>query len=103
MWAVCTLLFLSFLNFVICIRNYNHMTFQIYNDLDDADFEANPQLKADALRHSSTLMSRATVHHTLGVRCFYLIIVIIGWKISTTGMIGASLLLVPWLAYHDFV
>jgi hypothetical protein len=29
--------------------------------------------------------------------------VIIGWKISTTGMVGSALLLIPWLAYHDFV
>jgi uncharacterized membrane protein len=103
LWGVCVLLFMSFLNFVIVIRNYNHLTFHGYNELDEADFQANPALKQDALRLSQSLMSRATVHHTLGTRCFYLIIVIIGWKISTTGMVGSALLLIPWLAYHDFV
>jgi uncharacterized membrane protein len=97
------LLFLSFLNFVIVIRNYNHLSFLGYNDLDEADFAENPALKTDALKMCCTLMSRATVHHTLGTRCFYLIIGVLGWKISTSGMLGAAILLVPWLAYHDFV
>lgn len=102
-WAACVLLFMGFLNFMICIRNFNHLSFHIYNEVEDQEFQENPALRKDALRHAMSLMTRATVHHTLGVRCLYLIIVILGWKISTIGMLGASILLVPWLAYHDFI
>lgn len=103
LWGICVLLFLSFLNFMIVIRNYNHLSFHGFNDIDDAEYQANPQLKKDALAHSVQLMSRATMHHTIGTRCFYLIFIILGWKVSTSGMLGASILLLPWLAYHDFV
>jgi len=103
LYAIGVCLFLSFLNWVIVIRNYNHLTFHHFNDVEDAIFQSNEKLKEDATRVSKSLMSRATVHHYIGTRCFYLIIVILGWKISPTGMLAASILLVPWLAYHDFV
>lgn len=100
-WGIGILLFACFLNFVIVIRNYNHISFFSWNEIDQATYLEDPEAKKKALAHAETLIKRATIHTTIGTRCFYAIAMVLGWRISTGGMLGASILLVAWIAYND--
>lgn len=91
------LIFASLVNWMLCVRNYCHITFISVPD----SVNASPGLKEELCTLASRLAGGATVHHTLGTRSLYLMIVVIGWKIGTAWMFGASVILVPWFLYHD--
>ncbi len=79
------LIFISFFNFTIAIRYYNHAGVTI-------NITGNDKEELDTKKITKTLNVGA-LHYTIGVRCFYLAIPISMWLFGPLWMLVSSLIL----------
>ncbi len=85
--------FVSFFNFTLSIRYYNHAGFMINTfELNDAT------VSADAV---TQVVNHGALHYTIGMRGFYLSIPLALWLFGPTWMLAGSLVLIPVLYRLD--
>ena len=87
------LFFVTFFNFSLCIRYYNHVGFMI-NTFQQND--ATVSMKA--VTHA---LNRGTLHNTIGMRGFYLSVPLALWLFGPIWMLAGSLVLVAALHLLD--
>ena len=88
-----TLFFITFFNFTLCIRYYNHVGFMI-NTFQQDDFS----VSAEAVTH---VLNHGALHYTIGMRGFYLSIPLALWLFGPIWMLSGSLVLVAVLYRLD--
>ena len=80
------LFFLTFFNFSLAIRYYNHVSFMINtNVLDD------PAVSVPAVTH---VLNQGALHYTFGMRGFYLSVPLALWLFGPIWMLGGCLTLI---------
>ena len=79
------LFFITFFNFTLSIRYYNHAGFMI-NTIDDSDPTLNEQTVTHVLNHGAW-------HYTIGMRGFYLSVPLGLWAIGPIWMLVGTLVL----------
>jgi uncharacterized membrane protein len=88
-----TVFFITFFNFTLCIRYYNHVGFMINTfQQDDTSFSAN------AVTH---VLNHGALHYTIGMRGFYLSVPLALWLFGPIWMLAGSLVLVAVLYSID--
>lgn len=85
--------FVTFFNFTLCIRYYNHVGFMI-NTFQQNDSTVSAQSVTQVLNHGA-------LHYTIGMRGFYLSVPLALWLFGPIWMLAGSLLLVGVLYRLD--
>ena len=85
--------FVTFFNFTLCIRYYNHVGFMI-NTFQQNDSTVSAQSVTLVLNHGA-------LHYTIGMRGFYLSVPLALWLFGPIWMLAGSLLLVGVLYRLD--
>jgi len=87
------LFFVTFFNFTLCIRYYNHVSFMI-NTFQQNDPSVSPEAVTRVLNHGS-------IHYTIGMRGFYLSAPLALWLFGPVWMLVGSLVLIVVLYRID--
>jgi uncharacterized membrane protein len=87
------LFFVTFFNFSLCIRYYNHVGFMI-NTFQPNDATVSAEAVTQVLNHGA-------LHYSIGMRGFYLSIPIALWLFGPIWMLAGSLILVAILYRLD--
>ena len=87
------LFFLTFFNFSLAIRYYNHVSFMINTNVQD-----DPAVSAPAVTH---VINRGALHYTFGMRGFYLSVPLALWLFGSTWMLAGCLALIVVLYRLD--
>ncbi len=85
--------FVTFFNFTLCIRYYNHVSFMI-NTFQENDSSVSPEAVTHVLNHGA-------LHYTIGMRGFYLSIPLALWLFGPIWMLVGSIALVTVLHSID--
>jgi uncharacterized membrane protein len=80
------LFFVTFFNFTLCIRYYNHVGFMI-NTFQSNDDTVSAEAVTQVLNHGA-------LHYTIGMRGFYLSVPLALWLFGPIWMLSGSLILV---------
>jgi len=80
------LFFVTFFNFSLCIRYYNHVGFMI-NSFQPNDATVSAEAVTQVLNHGA-------LHYTIGMRGFYLSVPLALWLFGPIWMLAGSLILV---------
>ena len=91
--AILLLFFISFFNFTIAIRYYNHAGVTI-----NIGGNENKGLSTEKITQTINI---GALHYKIGVRCFYLAIPISMWLFGPLWMLGSSLILILVLCRLD--
>ncbi len=87
------LFFITFFNFTLSIRYYNHVGFMI-NASEENDTSVSDTAVADVINHGA-------LHYTIGMRGFYLSVPLALWLFGPTWMFFGSLILIVVLYRLD--
>lgn len=87
------LFFVTFFNFTLCIRYYNHVGFMI-NTSQPNDATVSAQAVTQVLNHGA-------LHYTIGMRGFYLSVPLALWLFGPVWMLAGSVVLVAVLYRLD--
>jgi len=87
------LFFVTFFNFTLCIRYYNHVGFMI-NAFQQNDATVSAEAVTQVLNHGA-------LHYTIGMRGFYLSVPLALWLFGPIWMLAGSLILVAVLYRLD--
>ncbi len=87
------LFFVTFFNFSLCIRYYNHVGFMI-NTFQHSDVTVSEEAVTQVLNHGA-------LHYTIGMRGFYLSVPLALWLFGPIWMLAGSLVLVAVLYRLD--
>ena len=87
------LFFITFFNFTLAIRYYNHGGIMI-NTIDESD----PTLSADAV---TSVLNHGALHFTIGMRGFYLSVPLGLWTFGPIWMLAGSLIVISVLYRLD--
>ena len=85
--------FITFFNFTLCIRYYNHVGFMINTFQQD-----DPTLSTQAVTH---VLNHGALHYTIGMRGFYLSMPLALWLFGPVWMFMGSVILVAVLYHLD--
>ncbi|ACN16966.1 conserved hypothetical protein [Desulforapulum autotrophicum HRM2] len=85
--------FITFFNFTLCIRYYNHVGFMINTFQQD-----DPSVSEEAVTH---VLNHGALHYTIGMRGFYLSVSLALWLFGSIWMLAGSLVLVAVLYRLD--
>ncbi len=85
--------FVTFFNFTLCIRYYNHVGFMI-NTFQPNDSTVSAEAMTQVLNHGA-------LHYTIGMRGFYLSVPLALWLFGPIWMLAGSLVLVAVLYRLD--
>jgi uncharacterized membrane protein len=85
--------FITFFNFTLCIRYYNHVSFMI-NTFQQND----PSVST---RNITQVINHGALHYTIGMRGFYLSVPLAMWMFGPIWMLAGSLMMVRILFYLD--
>ena len=85
--------FVTFFNFTLCIRYYNHVGFMI-NTFQQNDSTVSAEAVTQVLNHGA-------LHYTIGMRGFYLSVPLALWLFGPIWMLAGSLLLITVLYRLD--
>ncbi len=78
--------FFAFFSFTLAIRYFNHANFMI-----NVPIECDPQVTPEFVAH---ILDLGMVHYTLGMRAYYLAVVVVLWLFGPQWMFLGSLLMV---------
>ncbi len=87
------LFFVTFFNFTLCIRYYNHVGFMI-NTFQQNDATVSEKAVTEVLNHGA-------LHYTIGMRGFYLSVPLALWLFGPIWMLAGSMVLVAVLYRLD--
>ncbi|WP_372682011.1 DUF599 domain-containing protein [Desulfosarcina sp.] len=87
------LFFVTFFNFSLCIRYYNHVGFMI-NTFQQNDVTVSEKAVTEVLNHGA-------LHYTIGMRGFYLSVPLALWLFGPIWMLAGSVVLVAVLYRLD--
>jgi len=85
--------FITFFNFTLCIRYYNHVSFMI-NTFQEKDSSVSEQNITQVINHGA-------LHYTIGMRGFYLSVPLAMWLFGPIWMFTGSLIMVMVLFRLD--
>jgi uncharacterized membrane protein len=85
--------FVTFFNFTLCIRYYNHVSFMI-NTFQENDVS----VSADTITH---VLNHGALHYSIGMRGFYLSVPLALWLFGPIWMMMGSLVMVAVLYCLD--
>lgn len=85
--------FITFFNFTLCIRYYNHVSFMI-NTFQQND----PSVSA---KNITQVINHGALHYTIGMRGFYLSVPLAMWMFGPIWMLTGRLIMVTILFYLD--
>ena len=85
--------FITFFNFTLCIRYYNHVGFMI-NTFQQTDSSVSVEAVTRILNHGA-------LHYTIGMRGFYLSVPLALWLFGPSWMLAGSLVVVSVLYHLD--
>jgi uncharacterized membrane protein len=85
--------FISFFNFTLAIRYYNHAGIMI-NTIDENDPALSAETVTDVINHGA-------LHYTIGMRGFYLSVPLGLWMFGPIWMLAGSLILIAVLYRLD--
>ena len=85
--------FITFFNFTLCIRYFNHVSFMI-NTFQENDSSVSAEAITQVINHGA-------LHYTIGMRGFYLSVPLALWLFGPIWMLMGSLLMVMVLFYLD--
>jgi uncharacterized membrane protein len=97
----------AFINFLLHIRGLNAMSYMAWGvpppEFEELDPEIGGEVSKRVITSAKITMLRATVHYSIGVKVFILVLIVAGWMINPLGFLIGALLCVLTYVWMDFL